>query len=84
MKLENEVRAELVERIIPFWEKLKDEEHGGFYGYMDFDLNVDKTYEKGCILNSRILWFFKCLPAFKRKLSFKSSRPCLSFYERML
>lgn len=58
MKLENEVRAELVERIIPFWEKLKDEEHGGFYGYMEFDLNVDKTYEKGCILNSRILWFF--------------------------
>ena len=58
MKLEKEVRAELVERIIPFWEKLKDEEHGGFYGYMDFDLTVDKTYEKGCILNSRILWFF--------------------------
>ncbi len=58
MNLGNEVRAELVNRIIPFWEKLKDEEHGGFYGYMDFDLTVDKTYEKGCILNSRILWFF--------------------------
>ena len=25
---------------------------------MDFDLQLDKTAEKGCILNSRILWFF--------------------------
>lgn len=56
--LRNEVREELVNHIIPFWKGLKDEEHGGYYGYMDFDLKVDKTYEKGCILNSRILWFF--------------------------
>ena len=47
-----------MQRIIPFWMNLRDDEHGGYYGYMDFDLNVDKTYEKGCILNSRILWFF--------------------------
>ena len=44
--------------ILPFWMKLKDEEHGGYYGLVDFDLQVDKTAEKGCILNSRILWFF--------------------------
>ena len=25
---------------------------------MDFDLKLDKKAEKGCILNSRILWFF--------------------------
>lgn len=48
----------LREKLLPFWEKLKDEENGGFYGYMDFDLNVDKKSVKGCILNSRILWFF--------------------------
>lgn len=47
-----------MEHIAPFWENLKDEEYGGFYGYMDFDRKVDRTYEKGCILNSRILWFF--------------------------
>ena len=58
MSLKNEVRTELMQRIVPFWMKLRDDEHGGYYGYMDFDLNVDKTYEKGCILNSRILWFF--------------------------
>ena len=56
--LAKEVKQELTGRIIPFWEGLRDEEYGGFYGYQDFDLNVQKTYEKGCILNSRILWFF--------------------------
>lgn len=54
----NEIRNHLETRLIPFWEGLKDEEHGGYYGYVDYDLNVRKEYEKGCILNSRILWFF--------------------------
>lgn len=58
MNLAHEVRRELTDRIIPFWKRLRDDEHGGYYGYMDFDLKVDKEYEKGCILNSRILWFF--------------------------
>ena len=48
----------LLQTIIPFWKRLRDEENGGFYGYMDFDLKLDKKAEKGCILNSRILWFF--------------------------
>lgn len=58
MELGRETRTELMQRIVPFWKKLRDDEHGGYYGYMDFDLQVDKEYEKGCILNSRILWFF--------------------------
>lgn len=48
----------LRDRLLPFWEALRDEEHGGYYGYMDFDHRLDKRAEKGCILNSRILWFF--------------------------
>ncbi|WP_099205431.1 AGE family epimerase/isomerase [Scatolibacter rhodanostii] len=55
---EQEIKQHLTKEIIPFWEKLKDEKNGGYYGYMDFDLSVDEKYEKGCILNSRILWFF--------------------------
>ena len=43
---------------LPFWMSLKDETHGGYYGLVDFDLQVDRQAEKGCILNSRILWFF--------------------------
>ena len=53
-----EIRHHLETKLIPFWERLKDEEYGGYYGYMDYDLRIDKKYEKGCILNSRILWFF--------------------------
>ena len=52
-----EIRKHLIQNIIPFWTNLYDE-RGGFYGYMDFDLNIDKDAIKGCILNSRILWFF--------------------------
>ena len=48
----------LLDTIIPFWKRMRDNEYGGFYGYMDFDLNLNKQAEKGCILNSRILWFF--------------------------
>ena len=56
--MRNEIQKELIDAIIPFWEALRDDEYGGFYGYMDYDLNLDKKAEKGCILNSRITWFF--------------------------
>ena len=50
--------TKLLENIIPFWKGLRDDEHGGYYGYLSQDLVLDKQAEKGCILNSRILWFF--------------------------
>ncbi len=53
-----DIARHLEEDMIPFWEGMKDKEYGGYYGYMGYDLEVDKKYEKGCILNSRILWFF--------------------------
>jgi mannobiose 2-epimerase len=56
--LVDEIKAHLKNSIIPFWKKMKDDEFGGFYGMMDYDLNLDKKALKGCILNSRILWFF--------------------------
>lgn len=57
-ELAREVKEHLISTIIPFWERLKDEENGGYYGYLDYDLKLDKKAEKGCILNSRITWFF--------------------------
>lgn len=51
-------RELLVNNIVPFWQKLKDDEYGGYYGYLNQELVLDKKAEKGCILNSRILWFF--------------------------
>ena len=57
-RISQAAKAMLENTILPFWMALRDDEHGGYYGYMDFDLQVDRRAEKGCILNSRILWFF--------------------------
>lgn len=53
-----QARRMLEDRLIPFWAALRDDRYGGFYGWMGYDLQVDRHAEKGCILNSRILWFF--------------------------
>lgn len=53
-----EIRSHLTQEIIPFWKSFRDDEFGGFYGEMDYDLTLFKKADKGCILNSRILWFF--------------------------
>ena len=57
--------AMLLNKIIPFWENLKDDSNGGFYGLVTAERKLDKNSPKGCILNSRILWFFShCALAF--------------------
>ena len=55
-------KKHLTDDLIPFWRGMKDSEYGGFYGYMGYDLAIDRKAVKGCILNSRILWF--CSNAF--------------------
>lgn len=52
------MREHLEQGILPFWEKLADEERGGYYGYVEHDLRVVKDAPKGSILNSRLLWVF--------------------------
>jgi len=54
----DEIKEHLQQVIIPFWLSLRDDTYGGYYGYMDFARRIDKQAVKGCILNSRILWFF--------------------------
>ena len=41
-----EMEQHLREVLLPFWEKLKDDTYGGFYGFMGTDLNVVKNAEK--------------------------------------
>lgn len=53
-----EIRTHLERDLIPFWRGLRDEVYGGYYGEMDYDLKLHQKADKGCILNSRILWFF--------------------------
>ena len=52
------IKKEFVTHVIPFWQNMKDAENGGYYGELDFELKLNKKAEKGCILNSRIMWFF--------------------------
>lgn len=71
-----ECKKELTERILPFWNALRDDEFGGFYGQMDNDHNVDKKGTKGVILNSRILWFYsRCIQVLGKE--------CPGIYEDM-
>ena len=56
--LTGELRDHLTGKILPFWANLADGENGGFYGWVDKDLAVNRAAHKGCILNSRILWTF--------------------------
>ena len=53
-----EIRQELTGHILPFWMGLRDDVHGGYIGRVEYDLTRRPEADKGCILNSRILWFF--------------------------
>ena len=54
----SEIRHHLENTVIPFWKSMKDNNFGGFFGLMDDGLQLHCEADKGCILNSRILWFF--------------------------
>lgn len=57
--LKSQVKAELVNNILPFWsERMIDDENGGFYGRIDGSNQIHKNADKGCVLNARILWTF--------------------------
>jgi mannobiose 2-epimerase len=53
-----EMKNHLLETIIPFWKGIRDDQYGGYYGWLSYDLELNRKAEKGCILNSRITWFF--------------------------
>ena len=56
--VKDEFRSHLEQKILPFWKALKDDRFGGFYGFMDNHLILNRMADKGCVLNSRILWTF--------------------------
>lgn len=56
--MKKEIEDHLKNTMLPFWSAMADREEGGFYGYMEHDLAVDQKADKGCILMSRITWFF--------------------------
>ena len=56
--MKKEMLLHLTDDIIPFWKKMRDDEYGGYYGLLKYDLELEKKAVKSSILNSRILWFF--------------------------
>ena len=78
--LVTEAEQMLTQKIIPFWQAMQDDEFGGFTGRMDFNLNKDPKAEKGCILQSRILWFFSSASmALRRKDLLKDAEHAYRF-----
>ncbi len=53
-----EFRDILTTNILPYWLRLQDKEHGGFYGQVLADETVVRNANKGAILYGRILWTF--------------------------
>ena len=79
----NEIRNELINHIIPFWDSLEDKENGGFYGFMDNNLKLDKNAEKGVILHSRILWFYSnCYLTLKDEKCLEKAKGCYEFMSK--
>jgi len=59
IELKQKLKEELTHNILPFWmEKMKDDEHGGFYGQIKGNGQLVSEADKGGILNARILWTF--------------------------
>ena len=78
-----EIRKELTEHIIPFWDSLEDKEYGGFYGFMDNELKLDKGAVKGVILHSRILWFYSnCYLTLKDEKCLEKAKGCYEFMKK--
>ena len=78
-----ELRDHLTEKILPFWANLTDGENGGFYGWVDKNLVVNKAAHKGCILNSRILWTFATAARVLEDESWlEQARQALDFMDR--
>lgn len=59
INLKVEIEKELTGGILPYWiDNTVDKKNGGFYGYITNDESINVEADKGCILNSRILWSF--------------------------
>jgi len=56
--LYQQVKSELCDHILPFWIDKIDTVHGGYYGYMSHELELDKEYMKGGLATVRLLWTF--------------------------
>ncbi|MDR2556401.1 MAG: AGE family epimerase/isomerase [Bacteroidales bacterium] len=57
-QLQQEVKSELTQNILPYWINKITDVSGGFYGRMDGKENLHKEAGRGAVMNARILWTF--------------------------
>jgi mannobiose 2-epimerase len=62
-RLARQAKAELRERILPFWLRLRDEQRGGFFGAATSRGRPLPSAAKGAVLHGRILWTFSAAHA---------------------
>lgn len=76
---------ELEERILPFWLNLLDKECGGFYGVVDYHLNLHRDAPKGGVLGARLLWTFSSAYLFNPKKEYlKAAHHAFDFLKNKL
>lgn len=58
--LKNEIQADLLENIIPFWSEyiIEDDDRDGFINRMTYDGRVINEADKSIVLHSRLLWSY--------------------------
>ncbi|MCL2071394.1 MAG: AGE family epimerase/isomerase [Oscillospiraceae bacterium] len=80
INMKDEIKNELINRVIPFWDSLADYENGGFYGAFSHDLILDKGAFKNAVLHSRILWFYSnCFLLLKENEYLQKAKHCYDF-----
>jgi mannobiose 2-epimerase len=83
--MKEEIKQELLEHIIPFWDSLIDNENGGFFGEVDHDLIVNTGGFKSAVLHLRILWFYSnCYLTFKDSAYLEKATHCYDFIIKRL
>ena len=75
----NSLEQRYQNRMHRFWAELQDKERGGYYGEVDSDFNVHTDAVKGCILNSRILWFFSHADDFDDRQHLEHAKQAFDF-----
>jgi len=58
LRMANEMHSDLVERILPFWTSMRDDEKGGFHGAADAAGVIVEGAPRSLVLMSRILWTY--------------------------
>ncbi|MFP4178171.1 MAG: AGE family epimerase/isomerase [Acholeplasmataceae bacterium] len=60
------IEKHLNRKIIPFWNRMKDKDYGGYYGFVGLDLKVDRKADKGAVKTARILYSYATMARHER------------------